>query len=109
MRQFFVGDHRSALLSEALRGVQAEIGATVGEESRWEIGCPESMALRARIEVLLVEETILNGLLGRAHASARAGGTAARQPERRRRRPRRHRKHQLGASWDDGQQHPVAA
>lgn len=109
MRQFLVGDPRSALLVAALRGVQAELGGTVGEESRCEIGCPESLALRARIEALLVEEAILSGMLSRARSNARAGDTASRQPGRKRRHPRRHRGHQRGVSWGDGQQHPVAA
>lgn len=108
MRQMFVANPRSALLLEAIHGVQAEIGATVGDEARWEVGSSESLALRARIEALLAEEVLLNEMLGHACHEARTAAPTVSQPLRSGHRPRR-RRHR-GRPWSGGQtQHPAAA
>lgn len=107
MSQMFVPNPRSVLLLEAIHGVQAEIGATVAAEARWEIGCSQSLALRERIEALLAEEVTLNGLMRQASHGVRITAPATPQPAQQGRGPRRRRRR--GRPWGGGQQHPVAA
>ena len=108
MRQMFDPNPRTALLLEAIHGVQAELGATVGEEARWEIGCSQSLALRERIEALLAEEVMLNGLMRQASCGPRITVSAMPRPAQQGRGPRR--RHRCrGRPWGGGQQHPAAA
>ena len=58
-------------LRAALRGVQAELAAVVGQESRLDRDCSLAQKLRSRIELILVEEVEISCILSRALAGSR--------------------------------------